>query len=377
MGFLCSSLLVISMLSSLALADLNVTSWSSPTSGSVYESSEVVRCVFYSNSLLEPPGFRLCVMSGNTTLDQDGTDGEGMGQGRNKCGALVFPEVIQNGTMYSSEVAMPSVNLDLQCYIALQDSRGSVATSPVFLLSPTKPQQPLHGQSLAGVVFPPALPVTDESSSSLPSRVLVYAIPLGFLGLVLLTGTSVYIYRRRRNHPTVSSLHTSRDRDGCTNDKCGDPITCAHTLRSHSRGSYTNEKTASEDARDIYTSYYARSLPHQPRQSTKAPFRPGPRRSTVPARLFKDAREADTASVSSRSSTSSERSGSSHGQGLFPTAMTYDRIASQYLQPSSQSSFAIATEAVTPPQRLHTRRGTTATRNGMERRVTHGHSGSI
>lgn len=268
----------------------------------------------------------------------------------------------------------------IECYLTVSDKTGNTATSQTFLLSRKQhlpswsyltdriydilAVKPVRAKSLAYVPF------TDESDPSLPSRIIIYAIPLAFVGLTLLIGITVYLHRRRRFQQAASEqLAAQRDRDHCNDDKCGDPITCAHT-----RSDSYNEKRSSARRSDIYTSYYPRSLPHQyprlspnqPRQATKEPFRPRPRRSTVPARLFKDPK--DTTSVASADDSSSEQS--------IPAAMTYDEIAAQHLHPPSTSSNNVAVEAITPPKKLHTRRAANASQIPV-RRPAHGYSGSI
>ncbi|TCD68606.1 hypothetical protein EIP91_010397 [Steccherinum ochraceum] len=369
-------LLALSLFSTKAFADLNATSWSSPAEGDIYESSQAIQCVLQSSSLLNAPGFRLCV------VPQDGGDTEEDAEKEeSRCGALIFPEVEQEGTTYSAQMAMPSVDRELQCYVKVEDNAGDITSSPMFLLTAVKP---IRGQSFAAIPPSDASPVTDESSSPLPSRIIIYAIPLAFLGITILTGLSVYLYRRRRaNRPIVAVGYSSKDRDLCHDDKCGDPIACAHS-RSNSQRSYSEKTDASSANDDHYTALYTRSLaynhprlqqnqPRQPRQATKEPFRPRPRRSTVPARFFKDG------SIRSQSSVASEEYAASHADqvGPIPAAMTYDVIANQYLQPAA-STHAVAAEAVTPPKRLHTRkRGASSTSQGLGRRVTHGYSGSV
>ncbi|KAH8086592.1 hypothetical protein BXZ70DRAFT_545350 [Cristinia sonorae] len=368
--------------SALTLADLNVTSWIRPTSGDIYEPAQIIRCEFQSPSMIRSPGFRICVIPGD--LDPDTDEGRKGEEDGSHCGALVFPDLREDGDVYLAEMTMPDVDSMLQCYLQMEDSAGDATTSPAFLLSPTKP---IRGNAFAALPSTSsstsstlATPLTDESSSSMPSRIIVYVIPLTFVSLIVLTGTCIYLYRRRGSSSHSSNTHTlTFGRDTCNDDKCGDPITCAH------RGSHSlTEKP--NDANDIYTAYFLRSqpAPRGPRPSTKEPFprTTRPRRSTVPARMFKDPASTTTMSRSSNSSGSSsgvsEDSpiGTVQRESRLPTAMTYDRIASQYLQPPSMSSSAIAAEAITPPRRLHTRRGTSASQ-GIGRRVTGGHGGTL
>ena len=99
--FQCSFFIALFLLFTRAFADLNVTSWTSPTSGDVYEPHQTIDCIFQANNLPPSPGFRLCIYRdhGVGGANEGSSEEEDSNQ---RCGTLVYPDIQQNGSEYST-----------------------------------------------------------------------------------------------------------------------------------------------------------------------------------------------------------------------------------------------------------------------------------
>ena len=101
MRSLRSILATLSLLFHLAFANLNVTSWSSPSSGDVFESGQIIHTAFHSSGVPHSPGFRLCVFHQHNNTSENGPTEQQDGL---QCGTTIHPNVTRDGDLYSADM---------------------------------------------------------------------------------------------------------------------------------------------------------------------------------------------------------------------------------------------------------------------------------
>ncbi|TBU26355.1 hypothetical protein BD311DRAFT_849635 [Dichomitus squalens] len=216
----------------------NVT-WISPLQGDAYGSGDTIVGQWDAEKPVVSPSFRLCVLTGGGTNKRAAASG-------GSCGTAVWPTVQQSQSdgSYVIHMTLPNVTTTSQCYLEMKDDFGETSASPAFsyqrefrVLHLTPMSHPVS-VLLASVdddtdptdvhameaqpsaedastptpapSSPPSSPssVPQPSTSSqqapsleesrIPTPTAAYAVPLSFVGSVLLCAGGLAFQQRRR-----------------------------------------------------------------------------------------------------------------------------------------------------------------------------------
>ncbi|KAF9787035.1 hypothetical protein BJ322DRAFT_697293 [Thelephora terrestris] len=163
-------------------------SWSSPAAGAVFGPGDTLTASWTANSTTNTKGsknstaaFRLC--EAGSQVSSNGTTG---------CGTAVTPLIQQSAGSYTTTFALPNVTNNVGMYLEMDDASGLKSISPNFSLSPTIGT--LNG-TLANTT---RTELPDINENRVPVPVAALAIPLSFVGLILLCCLSLCFFHHRK-----------------------------------------------------------------------------------------------------------------------------------------------------------------------------------
>ncbi|KAF9654265.1 hypothetical protein BDM02DRAFT_64555 [Thelephora ganbajun] len=162
-------------------------SWSSPAAGTVFGPGDTLIASWTANSTTKvsknsTTAFRLCE-----------TDYPGLQNGTTSCGESVTPLIQQSAGSYITSFALPNVTNKIGVYLEMNDSSGHKSISPNFSLSSTPG---LLNATLASNNTRTEVP--DINANRVPVPAAALAIPLSFVGVILLSCIFICFHHRRK-----------------------------------------------------------------------------------------------------------------------------------------------------------------------------------